>query len=376
MEITNELRELAKFVAGSLPVVSVYLNTQWRDQHQRERASTFFTRHIRQAQSLTIESEAARASLENDLARIEDWGQRLVRGTVDISTPGCALFTCHGADLWVELPSPIAFDDEFIIASHPALRQLARLDENYTNALVVLVDSHIARVCEVVLGGFLSETEFTRDFPGRHKQGGWAQMRYQRHVKDHMDRHHKEVADYLTSCLTERPQTRLILSGQPEILANFRHFLAPQVEQQIIADMRLGIRESPAQILEAAQEVLQRYEREEEEETVQLLLNRAGRGGLAVVGVQETLAAINTGRVHKLIVQRDFHHPGWRCLECGVLGEQDPPLCPVCGGKVETVDLGEALVNGVLRTDGYVEVIESDERLAAYEGVGALLRYK
>jgi hypothetical protein len=43
---------------------------------------------------------------------------------------------------------------------------------------------------------------------------------------------------------------------------------------------------------------------------------------------------------------------------------------------VAAVDLGEALVSGVLQTDGGVEVIAPDDRLAAYEGVGAMLRSK
>jgi hypothetical protein len=43
---------------------------------------------------------------------------------------------------------------------------------------------------------------------------------------------------------------------------------------------------------------------------------------------------------------------------------------------VAAVDVGEALVSGVLQTDGGVEVIAPDARLMAYEGVGALLRYK
>jgi len=31
MEITKELRTLTKFTSGTVPVISVYLNTQWRD---------------------------------------------------------------------------------------------------------------------------------------------------------------------------------------------------------------------------------------------------------------------------------------------------------------------------------------------------------
>jgi peptide chain release factor subunit 1 len=376
MEITHALRELATFSAGTLPVISVYLNTQWRDQHQRERAATFLTRHIRQARLLPVDAETARASLEADLARLADWGEHLLRGTVEIAMPGYALFACYGADLWAELPAPVPFEDEFTVADCPTLRQLARLDEDYTNALVVLVDSRAARICEVVLGGFLSETAFASEFPGRHKQGGWAQMRYQRHVKEHMDRHHKEVVAYLTAYLTGHPQTQIILSGQEAIVTNFRHFLPPPVQEQILDTVHLDIRASPRRIVEAAQEVLQRHEREEEQASVQLLLNRAGHGGLAVVGMQETLAAANTDRVHTLIMHGDMQRCGWRCLDCGQLGEVMPQQCPVCRGKVTAADLGEAMVHSVLRSDGFVELIAPEEPLAAYEGVGALLRYK
>jgi hypothetical protein len=49
MEITKELHTLATFTAGPLPVISVYLDTQWRDPHQRARTTTFFERHLHQA---------------------------------------------------------------------------------------------------------------------------------------------------------------------------------------------------------------------------------------------------------------------------------------------------------------------------------------
>jgi hypothetical protein len=43
---------------------------------------------------------------------------------------------------------------------------------------------------------------------------------------------------------------------------------------------------------------------------------------------------------------------------------------------IETVELGEAMVQAVLQADGLVELIAPDPRLAAYEGIGALLRYQ
>src|SRR5215468_7648636 len=165
MEITKELRELAQFSAGGLPVVSLYLDTQWRDQHQRERVTTFVTRHVRQARALLLDSDPARESLEQDLERIMQWEAGRLRGMAESNMPGVALFACAAADLWVEFLSPVPFEDEFTIADRPMLRQLARLDEDYTNTLLVMVDSRTAHVYEVVLGGLLTEIDFANEFP-------------------------------------------------------------------------------------------------------------------------------------------------------------------------------------------------------------------
>jgi len=264
MEITRELRTLAKFTSETMPVLSVYLiNTQWRDQHQRERVTTFLERHLRQAQALGPETPEALESLTRDLDRLTQWGQQHLHNTGESTTPGVALFACAGADLWVEFPSPLPFEDEFTIADRPMLRQLVRLDDDYTNALLVLIDSRTARVYEVVLGGFLAEVDFASDVPGRHKQGGWAQARYQRHVKEHIDRHHKEVAAYVASYMEAHPHTYLMVSGQTDIVASFRHWLPPSIQSQVVETVSLAMHDDRQRILEVARETLQRHERAE-----------------------------------------------------------------------------------------------------------------
>ena len=176
--------------------------------------------------------------------------------------------------------------------------------------------------------------------------------------------------------MAAHPHTHLILSGHNDIVAGFRHWLPPSVQAQVMETVALDMHDDRHRILEVAQDVLQRHEREEELATVQLLVNRAGHGGLAVLGQQATFAAVNTARVHKLVMQRDLHRPGWRCRTCGALAAETHLQCVLCGGEVTTVELGEAMVQAVLQADGCVELIAPDPRLAAYEGVGALLRYQ
>jgi hypothetical protein len=163
MEITNELQQLAKFSDPILPVISVYLRTQWPDRAQRAEDIAFLNKHLRQVRALSLESEAARRSLERDLARIEQRAATLLNEDPQATVAGVALFACSEADLCVEFPSPILFENEFTIMDRPALRQLGRLDADYTNALVVLMDAYSARVCEVVLGGLRTEAYFSRD---------------------------------------------------------------------------------------------------------------------------------------------------------------------------------------------------------------------
>src|SRR5262249_15171638 len=227
--------------------------------------------HLHQARALEPETAAARESLARDLERLTHWGQQHLHQSGERTMPGVALFACAAADLWVEFPSPLPLEDEFTIADRPMVRQLARLDDDYTNALLVLVDSRTARIYEVVLGGFLAETDFASEVPGRHKQGGWAQARYQRHVQEYIERHYKEVAAYIASYMAAHPHTHLILSGHNDIVAGFRHWLPPSVQAQVMETVSLDLHADRHRILEVAQDVLQQHEREEELATVQLL---------------------------------------------------------------------------------------------------------
>src|SRR5215470_10166935 len=133
------------------------------------------------------------------------------------------------------------------------LHQLARLDDDYTNALLVMIDSRAAHIYEVVLGGLLRESDVANEVPGRHKQGGYAQPRYQRHVQEHIDRHHKEVAAYVAAYMAAHPHTHLIVSGQHDIIAHFRSWLPLSVQAHILDAFTLDMHDHRRQILAAVQ---------------------------------------------------------------------------------------------------------------------------
>jgi hypothetical protein len=82
-DVQTRLAELAKLPPSARPVVSVYLNTRWADEDQRERVRIFLKNNLREALA------AAVPPAEDDLAWVE--AQRLIGQTDLVDTSGVAL---------------------------------------------------------------------------------------------------------------------------------------------------------------------------------------------------------------------------------------------------------------------------------------------
>lgn len=108
---------------------------------------------------------------------------------------------------------------------------------------------------------------------------------------------------------------------------------------------------------------------------VEHAIGEALRGGMAVVGPEDVVLAVNERRVHRLLLEEGFDGSGWRCRNCGALGTTHDEVCSFCGGPLARVDaLGEEIAGRVLADDGEVEVVPHTNRLHSYDGVAALLR--
>src|SRR4030043_724991 len=103
-----------------------------------------------------------------------------------MNSNGNAIVSCSGTGIFLTYPSIISIDNECFISDLPVLRPLVRLSSQYQNTLVIMVDTDSAKLFEVSLEGLMAESVIENYVPGRHDQGGWAQMRYKRHIKDHM----------------------------------------------------------------------------------------------------------------------------------------------------------------------------------------------
>jgi peptide chain release factor subunit 1 len=371
-DLAARLRALSRMAPAPSPVVSVYLNTHWTDEHQRERARIFLKNEIRRARV------GATAELEADLTWVERQGEALVEQSAACpNARAVALFACRSAGLREVLPLRAPVDDFFVVDSATHLRQLAALLETAPLALIALVDGVSARLVPLLADGAGEVVTLEGEVHGRHRQGGWqllAQSRYQRHIQEQRAHHFDAFAAALTELVDELGVERIVLAGSPRAVAVFRSRLERRIGRMVVGAVAAAAHDAVDVLVERAVELLGRRRAEDEVAEVQEAVVEAAKGGGATAGVEATLDAAARGAVRRLYLLKTFHEDGRRCSACGAIQPGSRGDCRVCGGDTQPLELGEALVERVVATGGSVDMVEAPW-LGRVEGVAALLRY-
>ncbi len=367
------LRKLADWNPSGCPVTSVYLSVDGRRFPRRSDYEVRLDELIRRAraQAETLDRAAAR-SVEADLAAVSSFVRDRFRRS---AVRGVALFSASAAGMWEELMLPRPVRDRAVVGPQADLLPLDALVETYESLCTTVVDYEKARLFVTELGRIEEESGVWDEVPGRHEQGGWAQMRFQRHVDDHRQKHLKHVADVLFRLLKRRRFDHLILAGSDEAVADLERELHDYLRQRVRARIHLPIIASAEEVLTRSLAVEEELERNRERAKVEQLAQAAAAGTRGVAGLPGTLAALAEARVGELIVGIDRTAPGMSCPSCGRLSEGGE-TCPACGnGLLPVPDVIEAAVAQALRQGCLIETVMDEGALAGLGGIGALLRF-
>lgn len=367
------LRTLASWEPAGAPVTSLYLTVDGRRYPRKADYEVRLDELVRHARSRIegLDREAAR-SVEGDLDAMSSYvKQEFERG----DTRGLALFSSRAAGLWEEVRMPRPVRDRAMTGPTADLRPLEQVLATYHPGCAVLVDFARARVFRCELGRIREVSEVMDEVPGRHDQGGWAQMRMQRHVDDHRQKHLKHVADALFRLFKREPFDHLVLAGPAEAHLELERGLHDYLRQRIRARVCLPMTATTEEVLARCLEVEESLERGREHEQAVRLLEAAAAGSRAVTGLRGTLAALGDGRVGELMVSLDLAEPGAVCPSCGRLSEHDS-RCVRCGARLEPVaDVVELAVAEAVRQGCAVETVVDGNELEPVGGIGAMLRF-
>ncbi|MBI3972384.1 MAG: host attachment protein [Chloroflexi bacterium] len=295
-------------------------------------------------------------------------------------SPGLALFATGYADSFLVVSLPVRPVEGVTWAEAPVVEPLEEALDEFERTAVVLFDKERARIFTVYLGAIEERHVIEDAVPGKQRTGGWfalAQTRYARHHEDHVLRHAKRTIRALTRLARTRPFDRLILGGPSEALALLRRHLPRPLRTRLAGTVQLELFASDDRVLAEALRAAEAIERREELVMVEELFEAASAAHVAL-GVDDTLAAGNDGRVHGLFVADQFQGTGSECTSCGFLTAAAVTHCPVCGARAKPVaDLRERVVERAAAQRARVEVVagEAASRLLGRGGLAAWTRY-
>lgn len=359
----SELQKLVEFDAArkDATVLSLYLDVDPRgrtvDQYR------LAMRHL-------LESVDGHAN-KQDRARIE----RFVEKEYDRQGRGLVFFSCAAEDLWHAFPLMTPVSDTVFTGFRPYIKPLGDILDTYGRYGVVLVDKEGARIFVFNLGALEGITAVVGEDVKRHKQGGWASSRFQRHEDEAAYRNLKEAAEITTELVRLGQMRRLILAGTDANVAQFTTLLSKQAQQAIAATFSADVSASAAEIGERSLTLIHEVDATRKEQLVERLVTTASKGGPAALGLANTLAAGFAGRVHHLLLDDSFAAPAVRCDNCGYVGVEEAASCPLCEAELRVLpDAADSLVRWALAQDLEVTFLHNDALQEAGH-IGAFLRY-
>ena len=359
----QDLHELAELVSEDAPVLSLYLHL---DPQRRSGDETKLT--LRRLLARATEAGASPA----DIARIE----RFFEHEHDRQGRAVACFSCQVRKFWRGYTLLTPTPSTVFVGRRPYVKPLSDLWDNYGRMGVILVDREGARLFIYHLGALEESAGTLGEEVKRHKQGGWGAQKLQRYEDNEARQNLKDAAIWADELLTQRNVKRLVLAGAHETLVEFRMYAPRSLQDKVVAQTALDMNATPTEAWERAYEVAQTAQREVEEDQLTQVITAARKGGSAALGLADTLAALQQGRLHQLLVSPDLHATGHQCANCQAIVLDAPANCPYCsGGLTASADVVNLAIQRAMDGGLKVSMLDRSPRLIEMGGIAAVLRY-
>ena len=330
------------------PVLSIYLNTA----EKTPEAYKLTLRSMLKGIEMPADEEAVIRYIEYEYARE---GRSL------------AIFSCAAEDYFRAYPLSVSVHSRIHIGSKPYVRPLANILDAYGAYGVVLVDKQGARLFHFHLGELIEQEGVLGDEVHQVKGVQSSKKSAKRNIK--------ESAEFAMAFFEHKNVRRILLGGTDENLAQFQHNLPKKWQSLIVGTFSLGMTANPHEVLDEAIKIGAAAEEKREAGLVLQMVTAAAKHSDGVLGLRDTLRAAHEGRIQTLLVDENYHAPGYRCEGCGHLTAEKLDSCHFCDGKFAKItDAAEVAVRTVMLAGGVVEIVRDNPEMEVV-GIGGLLRY-
>ena len=278
-----------------------------------------------------------------------------------------AIFSSVEKNYFRAYPLSVSVHSRIHIGNKPYVSPLANILDAYGSYGVALVDKQGARLFHFHLGELVEQEGVLGDEVH--------QVRGVQSSKNPVKRNLKESAEFAIAFFGQKNVRRILLGGTDENLSQFQNYLPKKWQSLVVGTFSLGMTASPHEVLDEAIKVGAAAEVKREAGLVRQMSTSAAKHAEGVVGLRDTLRASHEGRIQTLLVDENYHAPGYKCAGCDHLAAEKQDSCPFCGGEFKKItDAAEVAVRKVMLAGGEVEILRDNPEMAEV-GIGGLLRY-
>lgn len=380
-----DVEKLLDFHSEKQPIISFYLNTdrsRFTLDQQRANARNLLREGRKSAEAGPWDNDV-QAGILADLDRVEQY----LNDELEPSFPhrSLSMFSCGAANLWRIFGLPRPLPSNLLLEHTPHIRPLTLILDEYHRFGVLLLDRSQAELYEVYIGEILKLERAFAPSPiaasvsplAPVERPGSADRGMSRRGEEETQRHFRQVADTVLHQFHRRHFEYIVLAGQQPLLSQFEHFIHPTLKEKVVGSFSAEPGKTrPSKILEEVSAIEREVEKENEKRLVKQLIDSAHGRGMAVLGLEEVLTALQMGAVHILLVQEGWHTPGVICRNCGLFGV-NLKKCPGCGGEIiQIADMVEEVLETAIHTGSIIEHVHPEAGLAEHGRIGAILRFR
>ena len=296
-----------------------------------------------------------------------------------------------GSKTWEILRLQVAVDDE-LHWGPPALKQLFWLLDEHRPAGVVVVSRTEARFFRIRLGEIVEEHRQPvvvdtsawrkKDLVGPSHGGVGKRRGVQRdRFASRVHAQHTRFAAALASRIqrwADRQRLRpVLLVGPGAMLDAVSAALPAAFRSSRIATLPENLSQlSPPTLHARVEPALTRWQRQDKATRVEALLSADGSRGVAV-GLEQTLAHLQDGRVRELMIARGIKGTVGQCERCGWADTSSNGRCALCGGRRRAAAVRLVIPELARRKAVSIDVVAGPaaRRLRQTDGVAARLHW-
>jgi peptide chain release factor subunit 1 len=356
-----DVRQAVEFESHDAPVLSVYLNV---DPHRRtvEKYKLALRNLLDKAQDADPE----------DLKRVQNY----IEMGYNRQGRGVILFSCAKKDFWWAQNFAVPVEDTVFVSFRPYVRQLARLLDVYERCGVIHVDQEGARLYTFNLGVLEGADGYIGEEVKLHRSGGWANPRIQRHELEQARKNLQDAAEVAEEFYRNIATRRLILAGTDKNVARFRDLLSNRLRAMVIGQISADANASPNDLRDKALELADKVEKRESAAIADRVVAGAQAGGNAVLGLADTLTAVQYGRASHVVALAAYAQPAYRFVDSGHIVLDLTEDADLQSGRVQNLpDAVESCLRRALAQNIGVTVLDEHAGLERVGKIGALTRY-